>query len=217
MIECQNINKIYKDTHSLKDINLTINQGECVILEGISGSGKSTLLSIISGVNKPTNGMIKVDGEYIAKLPDKFVSEFRASSLGFIFQSFNLIDSFSVKENIAVPLMNSNLSAKEIESKVDIAMQKAKISHKADSKAGLLSGGEKQRCTIARAIVNNPKIILADEPTANLDKDNSIIFLEFVAEFVNDGKTIVIATHDEIFDTLAIPKRVIKLKNGEIV
>jgi putative ABC transport system ATP-binding protein len=217
MIICKDINKIYKDTHSLNDINLEIKKGECVILEGVSGSGKSTLLSIIAGINKPTSGHIEVSGEPIAKLPDKYISEFRNRHVGIIFQSFNLIDSFSVAENISVPLSVSDLSQEEIDKKVLIAMQKAKIEHKANIKASVLSGGEKQRCAIARALVNDPQILLADEPTANLDKKNSIIFLEFVKEFVSIGKTVMIATHDEIFHTLDIDKRVIRLEDGEIV
>lgn len=217
MIYLENINKIYDNTYTLKDINLHINSGECVILKGVSGSGKSTLLSIISGINKPTSGTIKVKDEYIAKLPDKFVSEFRSQNFGFVFQSFNLIDSFSVRENIYTPLIITRLCKEAMDTKVEYIMQKCKIAHKANTKASVLSGGEKQRCAIARAMVNDPTILLADEPTANLDKENAYIFLEFVREFYKDGKTIIIATHDDIFDMLDIPTRVIHMQDGIIV
>jgi putative ABC transport system ATP-binding protein len=217
MIILKNINKKYKDIYSLKDINLHIKKGECIILKGVSGSGKSTLLSIISGINKPTSGEIRVKDEYISKLPDKFASEFRNQHLGFVFQSFNLIDNFSVRENINSVLTVTNDCKESIETKLKYIMKKCKIEHKENELAKVLSGGEKQRCAIARAMVNNPEILLADEPTANLDKENSLVFLEFVKEFYSSGKTVVVATHDDIFDTLDIPKRVIYMENGEIL
>jgi putative ABC transport system ATP-binding protein len=163
---------------ALKNINLHITKHKLVILKGVSGSGKSTLLSLISALIKPTSGEIKVDGKLIAKLPDFHASRFRSKEFGFIFQSFNLFENLSVEENIAIPLIPLKLSQKEIDNKVNHAMKLANIQHKKSQSVKDLSGGEKQRCAIARALVNDPKIILCDEPTANLDRANSLAFIE---------------------------------------
>ena len=221
MIEIKNLNKIFyenskKEFYALKDINLKIETSTCVILKGISGSGKSTLLSLIATMEKPTSGEIIIDDESVAKLPDLHSSNFRAEKLGFIFQSYNLFNELSVKDNVSIPLIPLGFSQKEIDEKVFKALEIANISHKKDELVSNLSGGEKQRCAIARAIVNNPDIILCDEPTANLDFDNSIKFIENLKELKNLNKTIIVATHDPIFDNLDFVDKVINIKNGMI-
>jgi putative ABC transport system ATP-binding protein len=221
MIEIKNLNKIFyenskKEFYALKDINLKIKTSTCVILKGISGSGKSTLLSLIATMEKPTSGEIIIDDESVAKLPDLHSSNFRAKKLGFIFQSYNLFNELSVKDNVSIPLIPLGYSQKEIDEKVLKALEIANISHKKDELVSNLSGGEKQRCAIARAIVNNPDIILCDEPTANLDFDNSIKFIENLKELKNLNKTIIVATHDPIFDNLDFVDKVINIKNGMI-
>ena len=221
MIEIKNLNKIFyenskKEFYALKDINLKIKTSTCVILKGISGSGKSTLLSLIATMEKPTSGEIIIDDESVAKLPDLHSSNFRAKKLGFIFQSYNLFNELSVKDNVSIPLIPLGYSQKEIDEKVLKALEIANISHKKDELVSNLSGGEKQRCAIARAIVNNPDIILCDEPTANLDFDNSIKFIENLKELKNLNKTIILATHDPIFDNLDFVDKVINIKNGMI-
>ncbi|MBD3831284.1 MAG: ABC transporter ATP-binding protein, partial [Arcobacter sp.] len=193
-----------------------IETSTCVILKGISGSGKSTLLSLIATMEKPTSGEIIIDDESVAKLPDLHSSNFRAKKLGFIFQSYNLFNELSVKDNVSIPLIPLGYSQKEIDEKVLKALEIANISHKKDELVSNLSGGEKQRCAIARAIVNNPDIILCDEPTANLDFDNSIKFIENLKELKNLNKTIIVATHDPIFDNLDFVDKVINIKNGMI-
>jgi putative ABC transport system ATP-binding protein len=202
---------------ALKNINLQINSHELVILKGVSGSGKSTLLSLIAALIKPTSGEIKVDNKLIAKLPDIHASKFRSQDIGFIFQSFNLFENLTVYENIALPLVPLKLSQKEIETKVTRALELANITHKKTQSVKNLSGGEKQRTAIARALVNNPKIILCDEPTANLDKANSLAFIEVLKELKSLDKTIVIATHDPLFESLEFVDRVIFIENGEIL
>jgi len=202
---------------ALKNINLQINSHELVILKGVSGSGKSTLLSLIAALIKPTSGEIKVDNKLIAKLPDVHASKFRSQDIGFIFQSFNLFENLTVYENIALPLVPLKLSQKEIDTKVNRALELANISHKKTQSVKNLSGGEKQRTAIARALVNNPKIILCDEPTANLDKANSLAFIEVLKELKSLDKTIVIATHDPLFESLEFVDRVIFIENGEIL
>lgn len=221
MIKITNLNKIFNENtkrefHSLKNINLEIKTSSCVILKGISGSGKSTLLSIIGTLLKPTSGEIKIDDESIAKLPDLHASNFRAKKLGFIFQSYNLFNELSVKENISIPLIPLGYSQKEIDVMCLNALKLANIEHKKDELVFNLSGGEKQRCAIARALVNNPDIILCDEPTANLDYDNSIQFIESLKNLKKLNKTIIVATHDPIFEKLDFVDEIINIKNGKI-
>ena len=222
-IEIQ-IENLYRTFHHgsnevpvLKDINLTIQQGECVILKGVSGSGKTTLLSLIAGLDKPSAGKVLIEGEPISKLPDLFASELRAKKIGMIFQHFNLFEHLSVNENVTLPLIPSGLKMKLIHEKVDKALRVANIIHKHDIIASRLSGGEKQRAAIARALVADPNIILCDEPTANLDRDNSLLFIQILEELHRMGKTIVIATHDPLFDTLAFESTIVPMVDGKIV
>lgn len=221
MIKIKNLNKIFyentnKEFYALKDINLNIKKSSCVVLKGVSGSGKSTLLSLIATLQKPTSGEIVVEDESIAKLPDFHASNFRARKIGFIFQSFNLFNELSVKDNISLPLIPLGFSQKQIDEKVINTLKLANILHKKDELVSNLSGGEKQRCAIARALVNNCEIILCDEPTANLDYENSKNFIEILKELKELKKTIIIATHDPIFDNLDFVDFEILIKNGQI-
>jgi putative ABC transport system ATP-binding protein len=221
MIKITNLNKLFNENkknefNALKNINLDIKNGSCVILKGISGSGKSTLLSIIGTLMKPSSGDIKIDDESIAKLPDLHASKFRARKLGFIFQSYILFNELKVSDNISIPLIPLGYSQKEIDILSIKAMNLANIQHKKDELVYNLSGGEKQRCAIARALVNNPDIILCDEPTANLDYDNSIKFINSIKKLKQLNKTIIIATHDPIFEKLDFVDSIINIKNGEI-
>lgn len=221
MIKIKNLNKVFyentnKEFYALKDINLNIKKSSCVVLKGVSGSGKSTLLSLIATLQKPTSGEIVVENESIAKLPDFHASNFRARKIGFIFQSFNLFNELSVKDNISLPLIPLGFSQKQIDEKVINTLKLANILHKKDELVSNLSGGEKQRCAIARALVNNCEIILCDEPTANLDYENSKNFIEILKELKELKKTIIIATHDPIFDNLDFVDSEILIKNGQI-
>ncbi len=221
MIKLKNIYKTFNQSTvheftALKDISLSIKKNELIILKGASGSGKSTLLAIIASLLKPTSGSVIVDNKQVAKLPDLHASKFRAFEIGFIFQSFNLFEYLSVKENVSVTLIPLGLKQDEIDKKVKRALRLANISHKQNAVARDLSGGEKQRVAIARALVNDPKIILCDEPTANLDKKNSLSFIEVIKDLKEKGFTIIIATHDSIFDSLQNVDKVVKIQNGEI-
>lgn len=221
MIKIENLNKIFNENtqrefHAIKNINLEIADSSCIILKGISGSGKSTLLSIIGTLQKPTSGNIQIDNENVAKLPDLHASNFRAKKLGFIFQSYNLFNTLSVKDNVSIPLIPLGFNQKQIDELSLKALEIANINHKKDELVYNLSGGEKQRCAIARAMVNNPDIILCDEPTANLDYDNSIIFIETLKKLKALNKTIIVATHDPIFDNLDFVDKIININNGMI-
>ncbi len=219
MVEVKNLFKTYnqKTAHpfdALRNINLHVDEAETVILSGVSGSGKSTLLSIIAAMDKPTRGEIIIDGIAINKLPDLHASAYRSNHIGFIFQHFNLLEELSVKENVALALIPQNLDTSTIKSRVKTAMKLAHIEHKADSSAHELSGGEKQRCAIARALVNAPKLILCDEPTANLDRENALHFIESLRELNAMGKTIIVATHDPIFEEVDFIDRIVHITDG---
>ncbi len=222
MIKIENLNKIFNQNKAnefvaLKNINVTIKKNEFIILRGVSGSGKSTLLSIMASYMKPTDGLVEVNNEPIAKLPDFHISRFRLENIGFIFQSYNLFENLTVSQNVSIGLIPLQLNQNVIDKKVLDALNTINIIHKKDEIVSNLSGGEKQRTTIARAIVNQPDIILCDEPTANLDHNNSLIFIDIMKQLKALNKTIVIATHDTIFENIDIPHRIIEIKDGEII
>ena len=222
MINIRGVSLVYNQNKqnefcALKNINLDINDGELVILKGISGSGKSTLLSLIALLQKPTSGEILIDGTNIAKLPDAFCSELRHKRLGLVFQNFNLIDGLSVYENLLAPFALTNFKANVRDEMIKKALELANIAHKKDENVSNLSGGERQRCAVARALSMDADIILADEPTVNLDRQNARAFLGLLESFKALKKSVIVATHDSIFDELSATDRVVSLKNGEIV
>ena len=222
MINIRGVSLVYNQNKqnefcALKNINLDINDGELVILKGVSGSGKSTLLSLIALLQKPTSGEILIDGTNIAKLPDAFCSEFRHKRLWLVFQNFNLIEGLSVYENLLAPFALTNFKANVREEMIKKALELANISHKRDENVSNLSGGERQRCAVARALSMDANIILADEPTANLDRDNARAFLGLLESFKALKKSVIVATHDSIFDELKATDRALCLQNGEIV
>jgi len=222
MVTLENIHKIYNEGtaqafEALKSIDLQVSKGETVILSGVSGSGKSTLLSLIAGLDKPSSGKIVVAGELISKLPDLHASAYRAKTVGVIFQHFNLLEALSVEENVMAPLINVGLDLSTIKEMTQKSMALASISHKAKAEVKALSGGEKQRCAIARALVHEPKLILCDEPTANLDRANSLKFIEILQSLHDMGKTIIVATHDPLFEGLSFVNKVVHMEDGKIV
>jgi putative ABC transport system ATP-binding protein len=222
MIELTNITKIYEINKNnkviaLDNIDLSIKEGELIVLKGASGSGKSTILSLIAALNKPTSGEVLVDGKKISKLSDDFASLYRRNNIGFIFQKYNLIPTLSVKENILLPLIPQNPYADEVEIKLQNVMKRFKIEHKENDIVKNLSGGEQQRVAIARSSINEPKIILADEPTANLDENLSLHFIEILKELKSTNKTIVVATHDPLFFDLDFVDRVVEMKKAKIL
>lgn len=222
MIELKNLTKIYEinkasKVTAIKNINLLINDGELIILKGASGSGKSTILSLIAGLSKPTTGEVIINNRQISKLPENFTAPFRQESIGFIFQRYNLIPNLSVKDNIIVPLIPKNLPSSEVSHKVEKVMKDFNIFHKENEIVRNLSGGEQQRVAIARSQVNNPSIVIADEPTANLDKELSEHFIETLKKLKAQGKTIIVATHDPLFFNLDFSDKIYEVSNGEIL
>lgn len=206
-----------EEAHALKNISLEIKRGECVVLKGASGSGKSTLFSLIAGLMQPNSGKISVDGKEISKLPESFSAQLRREKIGFIFQKFHLIPHLSALENVIAPLIPKNLPVSVLEEKAKIAMEQCGIAYKAKMQVSSLSGGEQQRVAIARALVNHPSIILADEPTANLDETLSRELIASLETLKQNGVTLLIATHDPLFFALPFVDRIIEIKNGEMI
>lgn len=223
MIKLTNINKIYNQNKSnqftaLKNINLKITKNQIVIINGVSGSGKTTLLSIMATFTKPTSGKLEIIEEQVTKYPDIYLSQFRAKNIGFVFQSFNLFENLSVLENILPSLLvSSSIKQNEQKKKIEQTLKLLDIYDKKDQIVSTLSGGEKQRCAIVRAIINDPNILFFDEPTANLDQKNSQKFLQIVKKLKSMDKTIIISTHDTIFDKLDCIDKTITLSKGDIV
>ncbi len=220
MVKIENLNKFYEidgqKQYVLNGINLSVQKGECVILKGVSGSGKTTLLSIIAGLDKPSSGKVIIDGEAVSKLPDMHLSKFRAEKIGIVFQNFNLLEGINLLDNTMVPLIAGKIGLKEAKDKALNALKLANIEHKANKIPSELSGGEKQRGAIARALVANPNLILCDEPTANLDRENSLKFIAALKKLHSMGKTLIIATHDPIFEELDFKHQVVEILQGKI-
>ncbi|MFZ6774127.1 cell division ATP-binding protein FtsE [Undibacterium sp. SXout7W] len=214
MIEFDHVSKQYSpEAFALRDISLSINDGELIFLAGPSGAGKSTLLKMIAGIEKPTSGSISVNGQDIGKLKTGSLPYLRRK-LGLILQDQKLLPDRSVLSNVMLPLIVTGASVSEAESRAHIALEKVNLMDKAGMYPMALSGGEQQRVAIARAIVNRPQIILADEPTAFLDRENANKVLSALKAFQSAGVTCIISSHDEQF--LDKASRVIYLNHGQI-
>ena len=219
MIRVSNLYKTYhqntpREMHAVKSATFSIDKPGLYLLKGPSGSGKSTLLSLIGALNKPTGGELTVLGEAVAKLPDHFASAFRREKLGFIFQQFHLLPQMSAAENALLPLVPAGAAFGPALESARRVLEKLGMDHKADVPVRLLSGGEQQRVAIARALINDPALILADEPTANLDAANKAALLEILQALQAEGKTLLIATHDPVFDALKAVDGVFEMREG---
>lgn len=202
MITLTNLEKIYRtkeiETVALEHVNLTVEKGEFLSIMGPSGCGKSTLLNIIGLLDTPTSGTVEIDGTCTVDMNDRQMAEFRNRKLGFVFQSFHLINSLNVLDNVELPLLYRKVSAAERREAAREVLEKVGLSHRMRHFPTQLSGGQCQRVAIARAIVGNPEIILADEPTGNLDSKMGIEVMELLHELNRaDGRTIVMVTHNE--------------------
>ncbi len=218
-IQIENLKKVFRSdtvqTVALNNVSLAINDGEFVAIMGPSGCGKSTLLNILGLLDNPTSGSYKLDGKEVANLKESGRTDYRKGRIGFIFQSFNLIDTMTVRENVMLPLNNLPLSRDEKNKRVDEALARMGIAHRAKHYPSQLSGGQQQRAAIARAIVGRPGLILADEPTGNLDSKNGAEVMQLLSELHKEGSTIVMVTHSHRDATVA--DRVINLYDGQIV
>ena len=219
MLKIDKLHKSYKmgdsSLHVLKGINLNVNKGEMVAIMGSSGSGKSTLLNIIGILDELDSGEYTLDGIEIKDLTEKKAAQYRNKFLGFVFQSFNLINFKNALENVALPLYYQGLKRKERQEKAMFHLEKVGLADWAKHLPNELSGGQKQRVAIARALAAEPKLLLADEPTGALDSATSMDIMQFLQQLNDEGKTILIVTHEE--DISLMCKRIVRLKDGVIL
>lgn len=202
IIELKSINKIYRtdeiETLALENVNIDIEKGEFVSIMGPSGCGKSTLLNIIGLLDTPTSGTVSIDGTALGKMSDSHLAAFRNAKLGFVFQSFHLINSLNVMDNVELPLIYRSMSSSERTKRVREVLDRVGLGHRIRHMPSQLSGGQCQRVAIARAIVGNPEIVLADEPTGNLDSKMGAEVMDLLHSLnKDDGRTIVMVTHNE--------------------
>lgn len=219
LVKLSKINKIYQSGEvsfqALANINLNVKAGDFLAIIGASGSGKSTLMNIIGLLDKPTSGSYALNGKDTAHLKEDALASLRNKEIGFIFQSFNLLPRTSALENVALPLIYAGVSKNERIHRAKQALKQVGLSDKLNSNPNQLSGGQQQRVAIARALVNNPEIILADEPTGNLDTKSGMEIMQIFQKLNIEGKTIIMITHEEIIAKHA--KKIIRLKDGRIV
>lgn len=219
IIDAHNVSKTFNSktipVHAVQNVHLHIEEGEFVALVGPSGSGKSTLLNMIGGLDEPTSGTVFIDGVEITKLSENKLIDFRLQNIGFVFQSFNLIPVLTAKENVGFVLQLQKMSKKHREERVMTLLKEVGLEDKVNSRPGELSGGQQQRVAVARALASKPKIILADEPTANLDSKSATNLLDIMAKLNKEEKiTFLFSTHDQ--RVIKKARRVITLVDGMV-
>ncbi len=220
LLETKNLVKEYKlggeEVHALRSVSLKINEGEMVAIIGPSGSGKSTLMHILGGLDRPDSGEVFVDGENLSKLSQRKLAEYRNKKIGFIFQTFNLQPDLTATENVELPLVIAGKGSRERKKLAQEALEKVGLKDQVKHKTNELSGGQRKRISIARALINSPKIIFADEPTGNLDTKTGANVLALLKKLnQEDGVTLIIVTHDD--EIASACDRVIKMRDGEIM
>ena len=219
MIQVKEIKKVFRteevETWAISNISLNVNVGEFVAIMGPSGCGKSTLLNILGLIDTPSSGTYMLDGKDVSSLKENDRIDLRKGVIGFVFQSFNLIDELTVEENIELPLLYMGIGKKERKERVQKAMERMNIAHRSRHFPAQLSGGQQQRVAIARAVISNPKLILADEPTVNLDSKNGEEVMQLLSELHKEGTTIVMVTHSQ--HDAGYANRIVKLFDGHVV
>lgn len=220
ILEVRRLKKIYSTrfggnkVEALRNVNFTVEEGEYVAVMGESGSGKTTLLNILAALDKPTNGSVVLDGRDLSKIKEKDVAAFRRDNLGFVFQDFNLLDTFTLEDNIYLPLVLAGKSYKEMSGKLETVAKRLGILPLLKKYPYEVSGGQKQRAAVARAIITNPKLILADEPTGALDSKATDELLRLFSDINSTGQTIVMVTHS--LKAASSANRVLFIKDGEV-
>lgn len=219
LINLQKLVKVYRtediETVALNEVDLTIKRGEFVSIMGPSGCGKSTLLNVVGMIDSPSEGTYHFVDQEVGQLPERKRSIIRKNNLGFVFQSFNLIDELTVYENVELPMLYTNTPSAERKLRVEKLLDEMKMMHRRNHFPQQLSGGQQQRVAVARAIVNNPKLILADEPTGNLDSSNGDDVMRLLAELNASGTTIVMVTHSQYCAEFG--NRVVRMLDGQVV
>ena len=219
MIEVKNLIKSFKDgeteTTVLKGINFKVEKGEFIAIMGRSGAGKSTLLYQMSLLDEPTSGEVIIDGHYAHSMNIEERSKFRLTTCGYVFQDYALLPELTTLENVALPLLMQNMDKKTAYEKAKVSLTKVRLDHRLKNLPSQLSGGEQQKVSIARAIANQPKILFADEPTANLDNESSTIVMDIFNQLHNEGQTIVMVTHEEQYAKMT--EKIVKIDDGKVV
>ena len=219
MLKIENLSKVFRteevETVALDGVNLEVNEGEFVAIMGPSGCGKSTLLNIMGLLDNPTSGSYLLDGDEVGSLKESQRTSVRKGKIGFVFQSFNLIDELNVEENVELPLKYLGVPQKERKQRTTEILRRLELSHRAKHYPQQLSGGQQQRVAIARAVIMNPKLILADEPTGNLDSKNGLEVMQLLTQLNTEGTTIVMVTHSQRDASYA--NRIVNLFDGQIV
>jgi putative ABC transport system ATP-binding protein len=222
MIQLKDVRKVFNQGKpnefvAIDGVSLQIDLKKVTVLKGPSGSGKTTLLSILGCMARPTSGRIMLNDREITSLPERFLTEIRCRTFGFIFQQFNLIQGITAIENVMVPAYPSGEKYTRLKERAMHLLETLDLARKATSKVEWLSGGEAQRVTIARALINGPSVVIADEPTAHLDTKLSGELMDIISKFKDEGKTILIASHDPIVHDATIVDRVVDMRDGKIV
>ena len=218
LVELRNVSKIYhlggEEIRALDDVSLDVQEGEFISIIGPSGSGKSTLMHILGCLDSPTSGTIRLDATMIQDASPRELARIRNRKIGFVFQFFNLLPKLSVLQNVELPMIYSGLSARERRDRALQALQLVELENRAKHRPMQLSGGQQQRAAVARALVNNPKIVFADEPTGNLDSHTGEVILELFRKLSQEGRTIALVTHDP--EIAAVTPRRIEIRDGKI-
>ena len=221
ILEVSNLKKIYttrfgaSQVQALSNISFSVEEGEYVAIMGESGSGKTTLLNILAALDQPTDGEVILNGKKLQSVREKEIAAFRRKHLGFVFQDFNLLDNFNLRDNIYLPLVLSDTKYAEMEARLEPLAKKLGISQLLDKFPYEVSGGQKQRVAVARALITRPELILADEPTGNLDTAASIEIMEIFSELHKAGATVIVVTHEE--NIAAFTDRIIHFSDGQII
>lgn len=219
IIETQNLRKVYRtdvvETTAVDDVNFSLGEGQFVSIMGPSGCGKSTLLHLLGLIDSPTAGTYRFLGEDVSKYPERKRARIRKANIGFVFQSFNLIDELTVYENVELPLIYAETPSSERKQRVEAVLEKMDIAHRRNHFPAQLSGGQQQRVAVARALVNKPNLILADEPTGNLDSEHGDEVMKLLLKLNEEGTTILMVTHSAA--NAAFSSRIVNLLDGKIV
>ena len=222
MIELLAISKAFNQNRpneywALHGIDLAIEAGKVTAFRGPSGSGKTTLLTIVGCLSRPTSGRVRFKGEDISALPERFLTEIRRQSFGFVFQQFNLLKGLSALENVILPAFPTGRPRPELVAAATALFERLQLAHRAQAKVEWLSGGEQQRVAIARALINDPEVIIADEPTANLDTALSKQFMAILESFTASGKTVLLTSHDPLVVESSAVHRVVAMRDGRLI
>jgi putative ABC transport system ATP-binding protein len=222
LVELRGVRKVFNEDRpnrfcAVDGIDLRLPAGGVTVLAGPSGSGKTTLLTLIGCLARPTEGRVQLDGRDVSGLPEHFLAQLRRQSFGFVFQRFNLIRGLSVLDNVQLPAYPLAPRHRDLHRRAMALLERLGLAHRADARVESLSGGEAQRTAIARALINDPPVLIADEPTANLDSTLSRAFLDIVASLRAEGRTLLLSSHDPLIREAAVVDRVLEMRDGRVV